>query len=420
MFNFKKTTINQIEYIDSSKTEWDNDAIIFQIRSGKGIISSKTYVNDNIIQQDLCINERSLFSIQSDNYNCPTCQNIIEEGYGFLDKDRIITNQIVEAQKNSSNLYESLENLKPLLELFSSGLYMLTRIKMYPTDGEGNFFWNSTNKKRLYNATADIIYKCYCGSSYMRYLYPSEPISKLDEDKVYEYASKNNSNTCLVYYINGAIGLIMDGHHRASSACLNNEVLDALCLTRIEGYGSIIYNDITNFWAFGSKFELETFENKNILEKSLRKVYSENKITFSLYREQRISDVKNEKKILKELSDCAKKYPTYNELAFDNYIEEISFERLEYLWNKYDEDSLFEFEILMSALFRKNKKEFFQYIIKIINDVNKSEHWRQAFNYLLTYPYSDIEEIIVNFLVYIDYDKSNPIKKLIDEYLRKV
>ena len=106
-------------------------------------------------------------------------------------------------------------------------------------------------------------------------------------------------------------------------------------------------------------------------------------------------------------------------IAFNNYLNEISFCRLEEIWNRYDEESEFEFRILLGALFRKDKQTCFDYIEKIILDSSKYEFHLQAYEYLLTYSEKMIEELIIKYLIEVDYDKSDLIRKRIDEYFYK-
>lgn len=39
------------------------------------------------------------------------------------------------------------------MKLFSDGLYMISRFEVYPTDGEGYFFWTPTKVNRYYEVT---------------------------------------------------------------------------------------------------------------------------------------------------------------------------------------------------------------------------------------------------------------------------
>ena len=36
--------------------------------------------------------------------------------------------------------------MEPLLKLFETGFYLIAEAECYPTDGNGNFFWNIPNE----------------------------------------------------------------------------------------------------------------------------------------------------------------------------------------------------------------------------------------------------------------------------------
>jgi len=195
--------------------------------------------NESDVSYQVTLNDKSLVKIHSNNYYCPTCQKIIEEGYGFYDSDRIITDGIVSAQNSKLSLRQSVELLKPLLEFFQEGLYILTRVKMFPVDGESNFFWTSTKKGRNYIGTADIYYNFHYSNGFPSFLYPSQPLSKFDENILNNYRnniSLGENMTGLAIYLDGFMSLLIDGHHRAAAACLEEINIDCLTLIRVNGY----------------------------------------------------------------------------------------------------------------------------------------------------------------------------------------
>lgn len=305
------------------------------------------------------------------------------------------------------------------MKLFSDGLYMISRFEMYPTDGEGSFFWSSTRKNRLYETTADLYYKFHVGGTTLKYLYPSQPLSQLNEDTINYYVNNQIDDfTAFVYSMNGSIGLVLDGHHRITGACLQGEKVNCLGITQIDSY-LLSKNGIKSLWAFGQHFEIDDFNQKEIIKKLLLKNKDSNRIANCTRVEPNISDVQMKESLSKELDVRAAEYPRYRELAFEHVIQERSFNRLEYLWKQYDEKSLFEFEILIGSLFRLDKKRSYDYIVKLIFDEGKSEFHELAYKLLLTYEDDVIEDVLVNYLVEVDYDRSDPIRILIDDYFRK-
>lgn len=416
MFNFNLSSIKIIEEISNDKIEWKNDAILFELKNGLGRIQESIFSESEIVHKNLSINKKLLYSIQSDNYGCPTCQKIIEEGYGFEDKERVITNSSIRAQGSDITLEESLYNLSRLIHLYESGLYLITRINLYPTDGEGGFFWSSTNGNRIYDGTAPIVCNFKYGYGHLSYLYPSESIEKLNLEKVFDYYNQDIDYTGLVYYMDGVMGLLLDGHHRATAACLKGKTINALCFARISEYVSTIKGSIIYFRSMGTEIFLKELSNEVYISKLLKSYSIKRSCSNDLISIKGISSNLVMGEIWDKLEINSKEYPIFKEIAFNNYLNEISFRRLEEIWNRYDEDSEFEFRILFGALFRKDKQTCYDYIKKIILDSSKYEFHLQAYEYLLTYSEKMIEELIIKYLVEVDYDKSDLIRKRIDEY----
>lgn len=419
-FGKRKFKVEIIEYIDSSLCQWGNDSILIHISGGKGNLKEIVYSHDNVVENQVLLNNKPLCTIYSDNYYCPTCQKIIEEGYGISDNNRVITEQIINAQDCNQSLESSIELMKPLFELMSDGLYIITRVDLYPSDGEGNFFWNETRGRRLYEGTADLYYKFHVGSGYMSFLYPTQPYSCMNSDCINDYLKNHNVNyTGLAYYIEGAMALLLDGHHRATAACLENQPINCLTIARTNGYGWK-EKKIQCFWAGGSSFNLKDMKASKRISQLLQQYKIERILKKPNPKVFGITGEISDKELNNRLIDSAQLYPKFKEIAFESMLNDISFERFDMLWNKYDEESTFEFELLIDVLFRRNKDKIYSYLLKIVRDRNKVEFWEQAFTLLMTYSEEDVEDVVVEYLVEHDYDERDPIRKIIDEYYRRL
>ncbi|WP_105620041.1 hypothetical protein [Vallitalea okinawensis] len=419
LFGKHKFRLKILEHIDKSLCQWNNESLLIHVVGGKGVIRNRIYDSGNIVEKQLCIDDKPLYTVHSDNYYCPTCQKIIEEGYGINDNDRVVTEQVIDAQNKIHTLETSTKLMKPLFELMEDGLYLVTRSDLYPTDGEGNFFWSETNGRKMYEGTADLYYKFHVGSGYMSFLYPSQPYSKLDTTSVYDYMEReSNVLTGLAYHIEGAMTLLLDGHHRASAACLSSKPLNCIVIARVNSYG---WKDqkIEYFWAGGTCFNLTEMNNANNIIRLLKKYKIERSSETLNTKAFGISGEIRDKEFNNKLNSKSKLYPRFKEIAFESMLDTISFERYEELWDKYDDESSFEFEILTNALYRRYKEKMHLYLLKVIRDRNKFEFWVQAFNLLMTYNEEEIEDVVVEYLVEHDYDKHDPIRKIIDEYYKK-
>lgn len=420
LFGKRKFNLEIIEYLDGKLCQWGKESFLVNLTGTRGNIREVVYSHDNVVEIQLCLNDKPLYTVYSDNYYCPTCQKIIEEGYGIIDNNRLITEQVVKAQDAEVPLKASIDMMRPFFELMSDGLYVVTRTNFYPTDGEGNFFWNKTSGRRLYEATADLYYKFHVGSGYMSFLYPSQPYSNLNNECVQGYLNDEAEvYTGLAYYLEGAMALLLDGHHRATAACLRKKPVSCLTIARVNNY---VWKDkkLQYFWAGGSGFNITDIKASKRLVKLLKNYKIEQTTINPNPKVFGISRKNEDKELNNKLDSMAQSYPKYREIAFESMLDIISFERLENLWNKYDEESLFEFELLLDVLYRQDKERIYTYLIEIVRDRTKVEFWEQVYTLLMTYSEEQVEEVVVEYLVNHDYDKRDPIRKIIDEYYARL
>lgn len=119
------------------------------------------------------------------------------------------------------SLNQSITQLKPLLSLLESGLYVIAEGICMPTDGEGHFFWDIQNTWTESAATAG----AFIGSDYEYvngwplYLYPTETSACLNPERVTHYEELFRTSAArpraVVYHLNEFMNFILDGHHKA-------------------------------------------------------------------------------------------------------------------------------------------------------------------------------------------------------------
>jgi len=127
------------------------------VKNGKGRLREKYGAKGEQGVHCILFDEIPLIKFHGDSYFCPTCEKLVAAGYGLDKIDRKAISEI----RNLINipfqsLEQSLYDISPLLRLLSSGYYALVDAQLYPTDGEGNFFWNVTNTPKLNKATAPV------------------------------------------------------------------------------------------------------------------------------------------------------------------------------------------------------------------------------------------------------------------------
>lgn len=138
-----------------------------------------------------------------------------------------------------ARLEDAVPALSPLLELLPEGVYVLAESDAYPTDGDGQFFWDvpdwlesnpATGAVYLNDDDYDYNYKCLPPV----FLYPSQRRSRLDMERVDYYKERFQQDGSLphgiaIYVGAGGMSVLLDGHHKAAAAALLGRTLP--CLT---------------------------------------------------------------------------------------------------------------------------------------------------------------------------------------------
>jgi len=120
------------------------------------------------------------------------------------------------------SLENSFENLKPLLGLLRTGYYALIDVELYPSDGNGKFFWK-VNNTPVYNKASSTIYggDGLWSEVMTKYILPSQPPTRFNRETA-EYYRKNDNYRAIAYYLEGYLCTLIDGHHKAVAAALEH------------------------------------------------------------------------------------------------------------------------------------------------------------------------------------------------------
>lgn len=155
---------------------------------------------------------------------CPTCAEFVYAG--FVDDDEgtaQFLSSLDEWNRPGVGLDEAFTALTPLFSLFSDGYYRLEERELYPTDGNGHFFWMLDNEKQpnpattgLWTADTDFHYQ----SGEPCFLLPGQPPSRFNPQRAEYYRDKPDSHA-LAWHMNDSwLCVLLDGHHKATAAAL--------------------------------------------------------------------------------------------------------------------------------------------------------------------------------------------------------
>ena len=191
--------------------------------------------------------------IQAKIPDCPTCSSLLATGYGIENAN---CKELLDIQEkiNSDyvNLETSIDNIKALLTLLKSGLYLIADVICYPTDGE-NFFWNVPNNLKEFLSAGPV----YLGEgTYVFdqpvYLYPTQTTDSYNRDRVDYYIEKFKNSTynkprAIVYNFEDFINFIIDGHHKACASTLLKEPVSCILIIPGKIYEDYYKNTCLNF-----------------------------------------------------------------------------------------------------------------------------------------------------------------------------
>ena len=226
-----------MQLIDVNDIEWCDEAVLICVKNGKGTLAHQISEEseDYDFFSQLLLDDKPI--IQARYPICPTCTGMLATGYGI---ENIHSQELTKVRECMNSEYKGIinaaENVKPLLGLLNDGYYVLADVKLFPSNGQGTFFYSVPNELTYNEATCSQYYDSDFGCStdgFPAYIYPTQSSEIIQEERVEEYIRimENSSNPPrgLAYYEEGFVCALLDGHHKACAASALGKKLN--CLT---------------------------------------------------------------------------------------------------------------------------------------------------------------------------------------------
>lgn len=227
--------------LDLTRQPWCRDALLLHIR-GTGALRWETRAlppEADDYESARCLTLRGTPLLSGHFAAWETSESRLCTGWG-LDTAECPELDALRETLNGGfvRLEEAVPALSPLLELLRSGVYVLAESDAYPTDGDGQFFWDVPDRLKTCSATAlvcladdDYDYNYECVPPV--FLYPSQRRSRLDMERVEYYKERFQQEGSLPHgialYVGVGMSVLLDGHHKAAAAALLGRTLP--CLT---------------------------------------------------------------------------------------------------------------------------------------------------------------------------------------------
>ena len=219
--------------------------LLASVTGGDGLIGiCDTSVKNGVTRKTLYAGNESLIDIQY-RENSDESNRIIWQTSSIDKTKSILGTRLPKACDNYFSGAAPLSKaILPILELLSNGLYVVHVARVYPTDGAGNFFWDSfTIKHEIFGSAPHnpVIgnEKCYSPP----FLVPTQSFSGYTESAVGAAAEKLVSGKKIggiAYHLTGMFSALLEGHINAA-ACVANGY-DFNCII-IEPLNRVIYGD---------------------------------------------------------------------------------------------------------------------------------------------------------------------------------
>ena len=363
--------------------------------------------------------------IQAKIPDCPTCSSLLATGYGIENTN---CKELLDIQEkiNSDyvNLETSIDNIKALLTLLKSGLYLIADVICYPTDGE-NFFWNVPNNLKEFLSAGPV----YLGEgTYVFdqpvYLYPTQTTDSYNKDRVDYYIKKfknsaDNKPRAIVYNFEDFINFIIDEHHKACASTLLKEPVSCILIIPGKIYEDYYKNICLNFSGILVDY------------KDIPKEYTQyiKKEKFSPSQEKiEIKDgIVNNREWEKEYINSAKHYPSIIDYANvidimqDNEIE-VNDIFIRNCLENFDKDSQVKIKKLLYLLkfndIKKAQEIALKYAKKTLREEEIDKELKQLVYRILLNDKNneEIENIFIDYIVYYSDNKEDSILNIINSY----
>ena len=404
---FRKPDVKIIRRIDTSDVLWTDDAVIVSVKNGKGTLTHITDCGSECYsdaRSHLKLNDITL--VQGQYPFCPTCHGLLASGYGLENvKCRELDTIRRTVNEDFSGTAAAAERLMPLLRLLDDGYYLIADVTHYPTDGNGSFFYNMSNKLSYYDGCCDCYYiheMYYADAAYPAFLIPTQSADLISRERVEYYKKKLISDPesvrCIAYHEKGFYSALLDGHHKAFAAA--ELALPIKCITIIPGYVYQNKNFADNSSETGIEFcDIHIKEDNSIRPDNKCKPQSRRN-TVDLFESSvagRSFDI-----------SCIK-YPNAWDLAVGYALNDTD---IDTIISDYDKEDCTSLKIALKYYQKNSLQEARKLALKIINSQNTDAPVREAWRTLLNFRDNDTEQLFIDYLInndrnHIAYDIVN-------------
>ncbi len=307
--------INIISKLNVDNKFWCNEAVLIEVVDGKCKLRNKYkkvvdgYYGERTLKS-LYLNDIPLVHLNVPF--CPTCKSMIATGYAINNTDTSEIKEIMDKLNSDyTNISDAIENIKPILGLLRSGLYVVADTLAYPTDGNGNFFWDTKNHMNENSATGPVFTRDFeLIEDVPMYIYPTQGTVCFNEEQVDFYTEKYKGletfPRAITYHNNQFLSSVIDGHHKATAMALRGKPVPCTTIIPTSYYSGGDDEKAIHFAAF-------EIDNTMMPEDLFTKYYDSTTVVESLLNQTSHDLVKHNWS--EKYTNTSKFYPTVREIA---------------------------------------------------------------------------------------------------------
>lgn len=374
--------------------------MLIYVENGRGDLYEAFTEGTKPSRYSLLFQGKTLFELQGDDYFCPTCEKIVKTAYNMEQTEEFHVNKI----NNSGTTFEEAFNeMKPLLGLLATGYYCLWDTVLYPTDGNGNLFWDyPNNDKELPGSCILYFGDNEWGTHTPHYMIATQPKKKLNMERV-EYYKRNTDCRAIAFYMDGNLTALIDGHHKAMAAAMEHRECNAIVISRAFMGRRVNEKGIHQDYLFtcDASFDLEKAGNgikSDESWKTVRKTTGQrNEIETGCSSDNFPCEINT-----KGLADY---YPLVKQRVAMDILGSGSDEVIETLLGGKRFFEYRELELLLNAVVGFRQEKLFAVIDYLLNNYSDIDTMLLALEYAFRLPKTDeLEQYLIDYAVDVEGD----------------
>jgi len=400
------------------KTE---NGLIFHVKNGKGLLCGKYGAIANRGLYALTFDGIPLIKFHGDEYLCPTCEKLVSAGYGLDAAKNQSVYELSEALNEPFvSLEKSLRDMEPLLGLLSPGYYMLSEKNLFPTNGDGKFFWCLGSTPEPNRAAAPVYDNGrYFGDNMTaKYILPTQSPRLFNPARVNHYLTRDNTRAIAYALPFGYLCALLDGHHKACAAALRGKPVQTLVIEPPSGLaipqesngmkGCIFFSDCK---LYGDEIQ-ESFE-------AVKRTFAADVRMTPEEAQRYVAIVNREFDTFSRPAEWLKTAEAYYDVftyACVEWAGDLSAERLSRILDGTEAPDDADVLYIVHALYGTDEPRFAEFAARIGKREQYRGIWFDVFSLLATIKTDAVENFFIDFLVHDD--RLRPyLTRIADDYL---